>query len=52
MQTEDKKNKQLMIYTEINAIMKQSNNLLDIVNANQKEVNKLKAQADKLKEVA
>ena len=48
MQTEDKKNKQLMIYTEINAIMKQSNSLLDIVNANQKEVNKLKAESDKL----
>jgi len=48
MQTEDKKNKQLMIYTEINAIMKQSNSLLDILNANQKEVNKLKAESDKL----
>ena len=48
MQTEDKKNKQLMIYTEINAIMKQSNSLLDIVNANQKEVNRLKAESDKL----
>ena len=48
MQTLEKRNKQLVIYAEINAIMKQSNSLLDIVNANQKEVNKLKAESDKL----
>jgi hypothetical protein len=48
MQTLEKRNKQLIIYTEINAIMKQSNNLLDIVNANQKTVNNLKAESDKL----
>jgi len=48
MQTLEKRNKQLIIYAEINAIMKQSNNLLDIVNANQKTVNNLKAESDKL----
>ena len=48
MQTLEKRNKQLIIYTEINAIMKQSNQLLDIVNANQKVVNNLKAESDKL----
>ena len=48
MQTLEKRNKQLIIYAEINAIMKQSNNLLDIVNANQKVVNNLKAESDKL----
>ena len=48
MQTLEKRNKQLVIYAEINAIMKQSNSLLDIVNANQKEVNRLKAESDKL----
>jgi len=48
MQTLEKRNKQLIIYAEINAIMKQSNQLLDIVNANQKVVNNLKAESDKL----
>ena len=48
MQTLEKRNKQLIIYAEINAIMKQSNNLIDIVNANQKAVNNLKAESDKL----
>jgi len=48
MQTLEKRNKQLIIYAEINAIMKQSNNLIDIVNANQKAVNNLKAESDKI----
>ena len=45
--------KQLLIGTEINAIMKQSNLLMDIVKQNQEEVNKLKEENDRLeKEVA
>ena len=48
MQTLEKRNKQLIIYAEINAIMKQSNNLVEIINANQKAVNNLKAKSDKL----
>ena len=46
-------NKQLMIGTQINIIMKQSTKLIDIVNDNQKEINNLKAQSEKLeREVA
>ena len=41
-------NKQLLIGTEINVLMTQSNNLLDIVNKNQKQVNDLKKQSDLL----
>jgi len=54
MQTKlDTLQKQLLIGTEINAIMKQSNLLMDIVNKNQKEVNKLKEENDRLeREVA
>ena len=48
MQTLEKRNKQLIIYAEINAIMKQSNNLVEIINANQKAVNNLKAESDKI----
>ena len=40
--------KQLLIGTEINAIMKQSNLLMDIVKQNQEEVNKLKEENDRL----
>ena len=40
--------KQLLLGTEINAIMKQSNLLMDIVNSNQKQVNDLKKQSDLL----
>ena len=40
--------KQLLLGTEINAIMKQSNLLMDIVKQNQEEVNKLKAENDRL----
>ena len=54
MQTKlDKLNKQLLLGTEINAIMKQSNLLMDIVKQNQEEVNKLKQECDRLeREVA
>ena len=41
-------NRQLRIGDVINVLMTQSNNLLDIVNKNQKEVNRLKAELDKL----
>ena len=40
---------QLRIGDVLNVLMEQSNKLMDIVNANQKEVNRLKAQLDKLK---
>jgi hypothetical protein len=44
MQTQlDRLQKQLLLGTEINAIIKQSTKLIEIVTANQKEVNKLKA---------
>ena len=49
MQTQlDRLQKQLLLGTEINAIIKQSTKLIEIVTANQKEVNKLKAQSEKL----
>jgi cell division protein FtsB len=45
--------KQILLNTEITAIMKQSNLLMDIVKQNQEEVNKLKAENDRLeREVA
>ena len=45
--------KQILLSTEINVIMKQSNLLMDIVKQNQEEVNKLKEENDRLeKEVA
>ena len=40
---------QLRIGDVLNVLMEQSNKLMDIVNSNQKEVNRLKAQLDKLK---
>ena len=50
MQTElDKMHKQLLIGTEISVLIRQSTKLIDIVNANQDQVNKLKRQSDKLK---
>jgi hypothetical protein len=54
MQTQlDRLQKQLLLGTEINAIIKQSTKLIEIMTANQKEVNKLKAQSEKLeREVA
>jgi hypothetical protein len=51
--------KQLLLNTEINAILKQSNKLLDIVKENQEysyklqaESNRLEQELEKLKEVA
>ena len=41
MQTIDKLRKQLLLGTEINAILKQSNKLLDIVKENQEYSHKL-----------
>ena len=54
MQTKlEKLQKQILLSTEINVIMKQSNLLMDIVKQNQEEVNKLKAENDRLeREVA
>jgi len=40
--------KQILLSTEINVIMKQSNLLMDIVKQNQEEVSKLKAENDRL----
>ena len=48
MQTLDKLQKQLLLGTEINAILKQSNRLLDIVKENQDYSHKLQAQSNKL----
>ena len=49
MQTElDKMQKQLLIGTEINAILKQSNRLLDIIKENQNYSHKLQAESDRL----
>jgi len=42
-------NRQLRIGDVINVLMTQSTNLIDIVNKNQKEVNRLKIELDKLK---
>ena len=60
MQTQlDIVRKQLLLGTEINAILKQSNKLLDIVKENQEyshklqaESNRLEQELEKLKEVA
>ena len=48
MQTLNKLQKQLLLGTEINAILKQSNKLLDIVRENQEYSHKLQAESDKL----
>ncbi len=40
--------KQIILNTEITAILKQSNLLMDIVKQNQEEVNKLKEENDRL----
>ena len=45
-------NRQIRISDVIDVIMKQSLQLMDIVNANQKQVNDLKKEQDKLKGVA
>ena len=49
MNTLEQQTKQLRIGDVINVLMTQSNNLMDIVNKNQKEVIRLKAELDKLK---
>jgi len=48
MQTLDKLQKQLLLGTEINAILKQSNKLLDIVRENQEYSHKLQAESNRL----
>ena len=40
--------KQLLIGTEINAILKQSNKLLDVIKENQDYSHKLQAESDRL----
>jgi len=41
-------NRQLRILDVINVLMAQSSKLIDIVNANQKEINRLKEESDQL----
>ena len=41
-------NKQIVIGEKISILMDQSQQLIDIVNVNQKEVNKLKEESDQL----
>ena len=48
MQTLDKLKKQLLLGTEINAILRQSNKLLDIVRENQEYSHKLQAESNRL----
>jgi len=48
MQTLDKLQKQLLLGTEINAILKQSNRLLDIIKENQDYSYKLQKESDRL----
>ena len=48
MQTLDILQKQLLLGTEINAILKQSNKLLDIVKENQEYSHKLQAESNRL----
>ena len=45
-------NRQLRIQDVLSVLMTQSTKLIEIVNANQKEVNRLKTELDHLKEVA
>ena len=52
MQTIEKLQRQIRISDVIEVLMSQSLQLMDIVNKNQKEVNRLKAEQEKLKEVA
>jgi len=53
MQSEQKKldnlNRQLRIQDVLSILLTQSTKLIEIVNANQKEVNRLKAELDQLK---
>ena len=48
MQTLDKLQKQLRLGTEINAILKQSNKLLDIIKENQEYSYKLQEESNRL----
>ena len=48
MQTLDKLQKQLLLGTEINAILKQSNKLLDIIKENQDYSYKLQEESNRL----
>jgi len=56
MQTDQQKlenlNRQLRINDVLTVLITQSTKLIEIVNANQKEVNRLKEELDHLKEVA
>ena len=52
MQTIEKLQRQIRISDVIEVLMSQSLQLMDIVNKNQKEVNRLKKEQDELKEVA
>ncbi len=53
MQTKlDNLKEQISISKQIDILMAQTLKLMDIVNENQKQVNDLKAEQDKLKEVA
>ena len=52
MQTIEKLQRQIRISDVIDVLMTQSLQLMDIVNKNQKEVNRLKMEQEKLKEVA
>ena len=56
MQTDQQKlenlNRQLRINDVLTVLITQSTKLIEIVNANQKEVNRLKVELDHLKEVA
>jgi len=58
MQTNDQQahlenlKKQIHLSDCIDILMKQSLKLMDMVNTNQKEINDLKSEQDKLKEVA
>ncbi len=45
-------NEQIRISDVISVLVAQSTQLIDIVNKNQKEVNRLKKEQDELKEVA
>ena len=56
MQTQQKRldniNRQLRIQDVLSVLITQSTKLIELVNANQKEVNRLKKELDHLKEVA
>ena len=52
MQTIEKLQRQIRISDVISVLVAQSTQLIDIVNKNQKEVNRLKKEQDELKGVA